>query len=515
MGEAALRQEGADPALAIVDEFIRGSEPDVRRKGARALGALGTRVAAERLVESALTDGDDTVRAAAEAAIACAHAADPRTVEAVLDARLALQPRPTYAMLGRLRAVGLSAALAPVSWATRLRRALTLGDQLRRQPGSRFWTRNLRPTLLGAAFGAVLSFLLLNALQLGGKDEDLGAGSWLGFFACFAAPLVAVWMTPTRLHFDRLAGIAADTLTGAVATVLLGGVLVIALEEQSRLAIVHLLVLPLWIAAVRAVTSMTAGTIPVPYLGFFLTATTAGLAGAIAWGLAAAVFAALLGVSLEDVETWSIFWPPSFALAWVCASIERQPPRPATESGAAMPVAARVAFAATWLATLAMISLGLPFTEPPPRDGDSAELTLAAAAGGKPGAEWLVTQAPVRYTLEVRERGVLAVQLKGEGGDSRAYSVELVRRNEAPAGTKDPWRLQLALQPKQELDRALRSAERGTYLAVVRVGAREERSTALARLAERAARRFGMQREAGLTLKLTVTLLPESVLLER
>src|SRR5262245_42348533 len=203
----------ADAALDIVREFAGATDSTVRRKGMRALGALPSDEAGALLVDTALDDTDPETGRSAEAVLAALGSDECRGASHALERHLVERPGKAYALLGRLRLLGGHIEVAHPSWPLRLRRALTLWNEQRRGRGWRYWLRGAGPAFFGAWLGLVPAALAYGLMDLRTESET---NPLVGLFlAWLLVPLAAPWITPTQLHYDRIAGTAADALYGA------------------------------------------------------------------------------------------------------------------------------------------------------------------------------------------------------------------------------------------------------------------------------------------------------------
>lgn len=521
----------ADAALDIVREFVRAQDSVTRKRGLRALGALKSSDASWMLVNAALDDSDPDVRKHAERVIA--GLADRGAVDQALDKCMASRSRATYGLLGRLRLLGASCRISPAPWPTRLWRAMRLGDDLRRSGRWRFWVRGVAPAAMGCVVGLLLTLLALRVLGLAAADgrEAEQAVGWALLLVLFA-PLLAVWTTPTQMHFDRVAGTLADAMVAAIIPVALLVLLASILTGVAPTDIIVFVTLPLVVATIRIVVALVGGSVPVPVVGFLTTMLTAACAGIVVSALAIWMLARLVAANLNEVEpAWSFYWMLAFSLAWVFTWLDKLPaehlqmrkpieaPSLAVQSLRALaaarsntrPQVAYTVFATVGVATLVMLWLAAPVDaiglEAAMARGVPIEMKIAGDSQDRHAG-----RVPIEYVLNVGERGLLAVEVKRAGRDESAYTVEVLtgpseQKRSAPLA--EYWQAAV-LHIDLQLDAVEPSAtgsvtlDAGSYR--LRVLLDEAADTAIARLYDRAARKLGVssEREANLDLKVAL-----------
>ena len=540
---ASGQPAGVDVALTIAREFIGGAEATMRKKGLRALGALPSTGAADMLVEAALDTSDPETAQSAEAVIAALDAAACSNVNLALERRLPELPGRTYALLGRLRLLGAPVKVARTSWATRLGRATRLWNEMRRGRGWRYWARGIAPAFFGLVLGAGLSGVILDSLELNVPKEQFFASGIAFTWRRLAAP----WITPTQLHYDRVAGTTADALIAAILWVALM-LAVVAITDRSHDALVLLLVAPLAVATIRVTVSGVGGSVRIPGLGFLCTTVVAAIAGIMVAWLATFAVAALFGFDLDrlDVGTW--YWAPAFALAWMFTALDRLPAdyaavlRRTAAPGAVDQRSPSVLWPgpnirarhAYWLAGfvclafLLMIVLATPgdqFAPPPISAREPLKLEVGAAA-----RTLHVEQAPIQYKVELAARGLLAIEsTHAQENDRTGYRIEFLRpaeprtiellrsaeqRTAAAAATQpDSGSVRLELLDTQEKKTGSGTLGAGEYrLSITPL---LEEPTALARMARRTLTKLRIQPEGTANLNVSIVLAPETLAFER
>jgi MFS family permease len=499
------------------------------------------------LVEAALDADDPETARSAEAVIAALDAAACSNVNLALERHLPEVPGRTYALLGRLRLLGAPVKVARSSWATRLQRAARLWNEMRRGRGWRYWTRGIGPAVVGLILGAMLSGFILDLLDLNVPSEHVLASA---IVSLFLVPLAAPWITPTQLHYDRIAGTTSDALMAAILWVMLMGAIA-PLTDFSHNALVLLLVAPLSVATIRVVVSAVGGSVRIPRVGFLWTTIVAAIAGIMVAWLATFAVAALLDFDLARLDGGTWYWAPAFSLAWMFTALDRLP---ADYAGVLRQTAAPGAFDqrcpsvlwpvpnirardAHWLAGIvclafvAMLVLATPGDRlaPPPM---AAREPLKLEVGA--GAQTLrVEQAPIQYDVVLAARGLLAIESTHvEANDRTGYRIELLKPAE-PRTAELPSRgeqrtvaaqIAAATQPDSASARLelLETQAKNTWSGTLNAGqyrlnitSLREEPTALARMARRALAKFRIQPEGTANLDLSIVLAPEALAFER
>src|SRR5262245_16533756 len=295
----------ADAALDIVREFAGATDSTVRRKGMRALGALPSDEAGALLVDTALDDSDPETGRSAEAVLAVLGPDECRGANQALERHLVERPGKAYALLGRVRLLGGRMEVGHPSWPLRLRRAAGLWNEQRRGRGWGYWLRGIGPAFCGAWLGLVLVGLAHLALDLDAGSET---NPFIAFLlACVLVPFAAPWITPTQLHYDRIAGTLADGFYGAVLCMGLTAV-VWAASRASPDIIARFVVAPLVVVSVRFAVSIVGGSVRIPVLGFLWTVFCAGFAGILAAWLGIFVVAGIFDYDLERITVGMASW---------------------------------------------------------------------------------------------------------------------------------------------------------------------------------------------------------------
>lgn len=428
-----------EAALRIVDEYLGAEDIACRRKGVLALRAFESEPAISRLIDKALDEADVELRSLAERVLAELDGEQRAVAYRVLERGL-YDPGPwlaTYALLGRLRLLGAVGAVRLGRPVVRVRRAISLIWAYVRGGGWRHWLRGLRPGLVGLAC-AWLGPVFIGLLGLGSTEE-----TWPGLLGSVMVPLVAVFTTPIKLHFDRLAGLAADAALAATASALVVAMLWLLLAEESTYTsewLLALLAVPISVASVRAVGGILGGRFQAAALDAVAASLAAGIAGIVASGAVLWAGAKVLEVPLDSVAHWGAFWSASFAVAAVVWALDRvRPPR----SGAAarqvqllggLPASALAAgnfpkrLANTCGGALIVVLALMIWVIVPRGNISPAETKLAYVNSAQTRHASEVSRVPSEYELGAPGRGDLTVTLNRLDADSSAgYVVELHR----------------------------------------------------------------------------------------
>ncbi|TLD45178.1 MAG: hypothetical protein FAZ92_02555 [Accumulibacter sp.] len=335
------------PAFQIIDEFLQAadSSAQARRNAAVALATIADDEALPRLLRLAISDGDASVRATAEAELQTLCGQSPAALGPAIATMLAGSERAAaYALIGRLQAQGATLPPLPASlpW---LRLALSLFREARGATG--WWSRAVRamvPGLFTALVGVLAAQAYMQFLaEISMRSEPDVVGPLAASLLFIAGPLIAfgTWRTtPYRLHPRRGSGALAEIAWACLHTAAPGVVCVAAiLLDDSRGALADaedwviagmlLLLPPIVAGAIRAGTVAADGALGNVrrLVGGGFASIVGAAAGLVCVTLATGLFH---GVSASVCSQLWIWWLPicvglAGAYAWIDARVPCAP----------------------------------------------------------------------------------------------------------------------------------------------------------------------------------------------
>ena len=494
----------------------------------RALGALPSDEAGALLVDTALDDTDPETGRSAEAVLAALGPNECRGAAQAMERHLVERPGKAYALLGRLRLLGGHIRVAHPSWPLRLRRALGLWNEQRRGRGWRYWVRGAGSAFYGAWLGLVVAGVAHLALDL---DAGAETNPFIALLlACVLVPVAAPWITPTQLHYDRIAGTLSDGLYGAVLCIGLTAV-VWAASRTSPDIIALFVVSPLVVVTVRFAVSLFGGSVRIPGLGFLWTVTCAGFAGILAAWLGIFVVAGVFDYDLERITVGMASCVFAFSLAWMFTALDK----PSADSVALLaqgavpgalaarfpavpwprsnihPLQAHVFGAAVCSLFCLLVVLSIPGRVLVRENliAKGPEIRLQYDAGVQTRR---VESVPIQYDVSLDRRGLVAIECTRAPDDAKDYRVELERVGE-PATTVAQFaaaaqsRQVISVVVSQPRITSSATVDPGQYrLRVLRIA---EEETTLARVARRALMRLRMASKVDAQLDIGIELAPE------
>ena len=528
-GEVAV----ADLALRIAREFVDATDAATRKRGLGGLGALSSIESASLLLDRALNDPDPEARKHAESVMASLPEPQSTPLRSVLQRSLEQRTGVTYALMGRLQLLGSGIGVAPSLWPLRLRRAMSLWNDLRRGHSWRYWVRGLGSGFVGAVFGFLFASIVLGPLKLLPPPQESGTiiSTLTLPIALLLSALIAPWVTPTQLHIDRPAGITGDALIAALITLAVmilasGFVLFGAVDGEIPTMTVLVMVAPLAVAATRVAISLVGGSVSIPVLGFLWTTVTGGFAGLLAAWLGALAISGAFGFDLNNVFAGASFCTGAFTVAWMFTRFDRPlqrkslrarpesalnaPPERQSESVSAMrpnflPRQAYASAAVVYALLTVVVFLAVPGSALGPGiksiPGEGIELKV-----GTETVKRRISQAPIHYDVNVAPGGGRAdfeLTLPENSRDRYNIVVEAAVQPDKPIANFDTE--SLASNPAWSIE-----LEGGQYRLRVTRHEADDDQTVLARLYTRAEAKLGMQAARSVKLELISRLFPKT-----
>jgi len=225
--------------LEIIIEFLNSETPQLRRNAMTALANLHDSEAVKYMVQTALTDKDESVRARAEDELANLDEQSLAMLCKDFTARLKDKSErlPVYALLGRLRAKSLHLKLESLNWLRIFYLEFSLFKYVYPIRGWKFYLRSVMPAVKAALMAAVVYFIFFtllhyrinwflpqthsfSSLDTNVNFTDLVVGAPMIF--AFLIPLATFRVMALDLHVDRFKGALIESLWAGLAGLLLG-----------------------------------------------------------------------------------------------------------------------------------------------------------------------------------------------------------------------------------------------------------------------------------------------------
>jgi hypothetical protein len=319
--------------LAIVEEFLRSSEPQVRRNAVTALATLGTADSLQLLVKTALSDESNKVRTRARLEILSLPDAKATEAAEVLREAIAdpARVRDAYRLVGAMRTRGWTKNRPEEGLWIRLRRALYMRRHLARlqKIGLLAKMRAVAPSAFGGA-AAVCGFFAAGMLMT--PDSDLWAQGVLGGFAAVLIVTIATWRSaPVGQHFDREAASVIEIAISALVGGLLGAMIVIGSNGlKVRETLCAIFGSAIFVGAARMAAIVMRGTFRRAFLRQYGPAVTAA---AFAIATLVVMIAATQTVDCSTIaSTWFVLAASAFGIATGFIQLEGQVSVPSESS---------------------------------------------------------------------------------------------------------------------------------------------------------------------------------------
>lgn len=225
--------------LEIIIEFLNSETPQLRRNAMTALASLHDSEAVKYMVQTALTDKDESVRARAEDELANLDEQSLTMLSKDFITRLGdkSESLPAYALLGRLRSRGLQLKLESLNWLRTLYLEFSLFKYVYPNRGWKFYLRSSMPAAKAGLMAAVIYFIFFtllhyrinwflpqmhsfSSLDTNVSFTDLIVGSPIAM--ALLIPLATFRAMALDLYTDRVKGALIESLWAGLAGLLLG-----------------------------------------------------------------------------------------------------------------------------------------------------------------------------------------------------------------------------------------------------------------------------------------------------
>jgi len=224
--------------LEIIIEFLNSETPQLRRNAMTALANLHDSEAVKYMVQTALTDKDESVRARAEDELANLDEQSLTMLSKDFITRLGdkSESLPAYALLGRLRSRGLQLKLESLNWLRTLYLEFGLFKYVYPKRGWAFYFRSFMPAIkagLMASVVYIIFFALLHyrinvllpkkfSLSLLETNVELNDLIYAGIGMTLLIPLITFRTLALDLYADKYKGALIESIWAALAGLLLG-----------------------------------------------------------------------------------------------------------------------------------------------------------------------------------------------------------------------------------------------------------------------------------------------------
>jgi len=153
--------------LEIIIEFLNSETPQLRRNAMTALANLHDSEAVKYMVQTALTDKDESVRARAEDELANLDEQSLTMLSKDFITRLGdkSESLPAYALLGRLRSRGLQLKLESLNWLRTLYLEFGLFKYVYPKRGWAFYFRSFMPAIKAGLMASVVYIIFFALLH--------------------------------------------------------------------------------------------------------------------------------------------------------------------------------------------------------------------------------------------------------------------------------------------------------------------------------------------------------------
>jgi hypothetical protein len=364
-------------ALAIVEEFLRAPDAQVRRNALTALAIFAndeTEIA--QLIEVALNDPEIEIRRRAEKEVGLLTGESLNIALRQLHAALCDKSTSltSYALLGRLRNKGIDITTPELSLFQRLRLAASLHRWLYPR---RDWQFHLRSWKFGL-LGAILALFLLGFFLSVTARVKLEAFTILAFVTALLTPIAAACITqrtsPIAFQFDRFAAFLVEVgravFFSFLCSLLLVFILILGLTDLLD-AMEVLIFIPLIVGSVRAGTILAHGIFRRQTWNLWAQIGIGSMTGVLVHTLITFLLWKELGLDRLGVfpyesgaflvSGWAYFLPLSFCTATAFAFIDRQalPVRPVA-GRAGLPACILIALLFLSLTSLVMAKAKMP-----------------------------------------------------------------------------------------------------------------------------------------------------------
>lgn len=348
--------------LDIVEEYLRSPDPQVRRNAVTALAAIESDESLRKLATASLDNADsETQQRAVDEILNLRPDVAARTVkyfeDALGDKKKAVL---AYAMLGRLRTNGVSAAAAGEPLFRRLYLAARVKRTPRRIRQWRFRLRAFFPTLLGWILGVVILVILTWAMHRNSIADDGNTTAFLivsGLVSCVLGLLVSQHESAFELQPSTVLAIVVEvgySLLSCLGLSLLVSLLYLLFALTDRDPDVATMVGKFLVKVVALVIAIRLGTLAV--FGIFSRRITNGLAELIVGACAGTILLTTIPILSRTVDddysngTWIMLIPVCFAVALSFARSDAVCPK-------FWPIMGRLAPPLS-LATVAIVAIG-------------------------------------------------------------------------------------------------------------------------------------------------------------
>ncbi len=356
-------------ALAIIEEFLRAPDAQVRKNALTALAVFADdETEITQLIEVALNDPEIEIRRRAEKEISSLKG--EAFSSALQQLHVALSKQSTsitaYALLGRLRSRGIEVSTPELSLFQRLQLAAKLNKSLYPTRDWKFRLRSWKYGLLGGVIGlALVGFFLSVTAKV--RPEDFID---LVIPTLIFAPCVAVFVTarasPIALQFDRFAAFLVEVGTAIMLGFLFSFLAILVTFNKLDLkdALNALIFMPLIIGVARAGTFLAHGIFKNRKWNLWVQIIVGAMAGVMAHTLITFIFWRRLAPNAQGSffpTTWVNLLPISLCAATAFAFIDRQaPPVRAVAGRVGLPICLLIVVLFTSLTSLAIAKTSKP-----------------------------------------------------------------------------------------------------------------------------------------------------------